>query len=147
MLDTPQKWREACAQYPSATPLCPGFRSDDWSAIHKSAKAFLAERVDEAYELGWRGLALLGGLAVAGRANVSACGGGMPAVVGADVAVRAVGPAHASCGTPLFDAEMRSRRRFGAGMPRAMKVPPALSSAGLASAAYAAILSGSVIAR
>ena len=74
MLDTPQTWREGFARLsPSALP-CPGFRSDEWAAVYAAAKAFLAERADEAYEHGWRGIDLCGVHETVGVANPSACG-------------------------------------------------------------------------
>ena len=52
MVDTTQTWRETFAHLsPTALP-CPSFRSDEWSAGHAAAKAFLAEWADEACSKG-----------------------------------------------------------------------------------------------
>lgn len=74
MLDTPSNWREAFARLSPTMPPCPGFRSDEWASVHASAKAFLTERANEAYQMGWRGIDLCGVHETVGAANVSACG-------------------------------------------------------------------------
>lgn len=91
--DAPQTWREAFARLSPTTLPCPGLRADEWYALHPLAKAFLAERADEAYEKGWRGLDLFGVHPEVGAANVNVCGALMlgPAEAATNITPESIG--------------------------------------------------------
>ena len=72
--DTPGAWAEAFNRLSTHAPPCPGFRGDEWSDVHASAKDFLANYAQRAFALGWTGLDLFGVHPKVGATRADCCG-------------------------------------------------------------------------